>query len=195
MCPAQARSHGSAASRQLRSVWPPGRIPGSPRTPGCPAFSGTLASAPSCLVVWRVPLKGQSLKRRRAPFTTLCSGLRWERRLSAGALAQLWPFRSLRSLPPAGMVPAQQERPRSLRNLLSGSPSLGAVQRVLSVRPHAVPNGLPRELVKNSTQGFLSGISSPNAACLSCFTRAVQGYLILPGLETDLGVCKLALCP
>lgn len=80
MCPAQARSHSSAfcslpPAEISAATWPDPRIPGSPRTPGCPAFSGTLASAPRCLVVWRVPLKGQSLKRRRASFTTLCSGL------------------------------------------------------------------------------------------------------------------------
>lgn len=48
--------------------------------------------------------------------------------------------------PPSWDGPSTAGEPRSLRNLLSGSPSLGAVQRVLSVRPHAVPNGAPQRI-------------------------------------------------
>lgn len=110
MCPAQAPSHSSAfsASCQLRSVRPLGRIPAHP---GCPAFSGTLASAPRCLVMWRVPLKGQSLKRRWASFTTLCSGLRWELGGAAGSAGNVGCQRVL--LPSPGLSAASAACPTS----------------------------------------------------------------------------------
>lgn len=58
----------------------------------------------------------------------------------------------------------------SLRNpLFKGTPSVPVNQRlylISSIWSHAMPNRLLRELFSSPTQGFLSGISSPNMTCV-----------------------------